>query len=343
MIGRAFMPTAPPAGPRQPGTPRVVHDGALVIDKPSGMTSHDVVARVRRLTGQSRVGHTGTLDPLATGVLPLVLGRATRLARFLSASSKCYEARVRFGWATTTYDAEGNRTWGTVAEQGIAEAALPDDTRPEPSVPTRDALERALLGFLGDQEQTPPAYSAKKVGGVAAHRLARRQEAVTLAPVRVRVEALRLEAYDRGVADLTLTCSAGFYVRSLAHDLGAALACGAHLLALRRTRSGTFSLSDAVTLEVAAERWAEAVLPLDRLLPEMPAVRLRVSAVDRVRHGREVREQDVEGWLSGSPDDAGAAAVPAVRVLDPAGRLVAVAHRSGTDDGWPLHPGIVLA
>jgi tRNA pseudouridine55 synthase len=318
-------------------------DGVLVIDKPPGLTSHDVVARVRRLTGQARAGHTGTLDPMATGVLPLVLGRATRLARFFSGASKSYAARVRFGWATTTFDAQGERTWGVEGGEPGAPNEQGTEDRPEVrAVPERDAVERALSRFVGHQEQTPPAFSAKKIGGVPAHRLARRQRAVVLAPVPVQVEDLRLQAYQEGVADLTLTCSAGFYVRALAHDLGVALGCGAHLVALRRTRSGEFHVQDAIALDAAAAHWGDALRPLDGLLAALPAVLLRPSAVTRVRHGRELRPEDVERWVPGIAGDL-EPGTEEVRVLDPEGRLLAIAQRAPGGDGWPLHPGVVLA
>jgi tRNA pseudouridine55 synthase len=322
--------------------PSPLPDGVLVIDKPAGMTSHDVVACVRRLTGQRRAGHTGTLDPMATGVLPIVLGRATRLARFFSGAPKSYQARVRFGWATNTYDAEGDALSpldGTAGEATASEG--PGATPGGVALPSREALERALPRFLGEIDQVPPSFSAKKIGGVPAHRLARRQQEVVLPPVRVHVAELRLLAYQEGLTDLAVTCSAGFYVRALAHDLGTALGCGAHLAALRRTRSGEFREADATTLDAAASGWADALLPLERLLVAWPAVQLHAGAVVRVRHGRELRPFDVDGWLVGEnqPGQAGGH----VRVLDPEGRLLAIALRTPDGDGWPLRPTLVLA
>ncbi|MCA1561053.1 MAG: tRNA pseudouridine(55) synthase TruB [Acidobacteria bacterium] len=213
-------------------------NGVLVIDKPAGPTSHDVVARVRRATAIRRVGHTGTLDPLATGVLPLVLGRATRLARLLSEADKAYDAVVRLGTATDSYDAQG---------QAIATSrdAVPID----PASIARGTIEAALDTFRGTYLQAPPPFSAKKIGGVRAYALARRREPVQPAAVTVSVHRLDLLGVEGTRVELRVVCSAGFYVRSLAHGLGAVLGCGAHLEALRRTRSGEFGLDAAVPLD----------------------------------------------------------------------------------------------
>jgi tRNA pseudouridine55 synthase len=211
-------------------------NGVLVVDKPLGPTSHDVVARARRALGTPRVGHTGTLDPQATGVLPLVVGKATRLAQFLSASVKEYDALVAFGRATDTYDAAG---------------AVTEETGRQPSA---EAVEAALERFRGAFLQAPPAYSAKKVDGERAYARARRAEAVTPAPVAVTVERLELTGWDGDLVCLRVRASAGFYVRSLAHDLGAALGTGAHLAGLRRILAGAFTLDDAVPFEHAGAR-----------------------------------------------------------------------------------------
>src|SRR5262245_46632748 len=197
-------------------------NGVLVVDKPAGRTSHDVVALARRALGVSRIGHTGTLDPFATGVLPLVVGRATRLARFLSASDKTYVAGVRLGAASPTYDSEGvPASSAPPADAGIG----------------RDAVERELAPFSGPHPQTPPPFSAKKVGGVRAYRRARAHQPVELQPVTVTVSSLELEAFDGGRAVVRIVCSTGFYVRAFAHELGERLGCGAYLEALRRTRA----------------------------------------------------------------------------------------------------------
>jgi tRNA pseudouridine55 synthase len=296
-------------------------DGLLILDKPEGPTSHDIVARIRRLYRLSRVGHTGTLDPMASGVLPLVLGRATRLARFLSADRKRYEAVVRLGQATATYDRLG---------EPIGPAIAPGVTRAQ--------IDRVLERFRGEIAQTPPAFSAKKIGGEAAYRLARRGEAVTPAPVQMHVS--RLDVIDMDAAGETLTldieCSAGFYVRSLAHDLGAALGCGGHLTALRRTASGEWTLDRAITLE-ACERDPDAararVVPMSCLLAWMAGVQLTMEGVTRVSHGRSIRPVDVaSGGAAPAADDF-------IRVLGPDGALLAVAQPAA--DGT-LHPTLVL-
>jgi tRNA pseudouridine55 synthase len=249
-------------------------DGVLVVDKPSGPTSHDVVSVARRALGTSRIGHTGTLDPMATGVLALVVGRATRLARYMTGDVKTYEAEVTFGRATDTYDALG----ATTHETG---------RHPDP-----EALRSALAQFSGPLQQTPPAYSAKKIGGTAAYRLARRDTPVLPDPVAVVVHALACTAWVDGVATLTVRVSSGFYVRSLAHDLGERLGTGAHLSALRRTQAGAFSLAGALSWEAlvhGGESARAAVVPIDGLLADLPAVVLSPADAARVRHGQSVQ------------------------------------------------------
>jgi tRNA pseudouridine55 synthase len=295
-------------------------DGVLVVDKSQGPTSHDVVAVARRALGTSRVGHTGTLDPMATGVLVLVAGRATRLARFMTHDIKSYVAQVTFGRSTTTYDAEGE----TTAETG--------------RVPDRAALAALVATKDGPQLQMPPAYSAKKVGGEVAHKAARRDAPLVLAPVPVTVHALTLDACDGAVATLSMTVSAGFYVRALAHELGEALGTGAHLSALRRTRAGAFGLDDAVSWQALATAarggLTSALLPIDRMLPDLPAAHLPPEAVAKVRHG-----QSVQATITGD-----SAAGP-VRLLDEAGHLIAMAEPAGPSDGSArrfLQPVVVL-
>lgn len=295
-------------------------DGVLVVDKGQGPTSHDVVAVARRALGTSRVGHTGTLDPMATGVLVLVAGRATRLARFMAHDVKAYVAQVTFGRATTTFDAEG------------------ETTRETGQVPEREALAARVAAMAGPQLQTPPAFSAKKVGGEVAHKAARRDAPLVLAPVPVVVHALSLDAYDDGVATISMTVSAGFYVRALAHDLGEALGTGAHLSALRRTRAGAFSLDEAVSWQALASAprgmLTSALLPIDRLLPDLPAAHLSAEAVAKVRHG-----QSVQATISGDTRTA------PVRLLDEAGHLIAIAEAAGpAEGGGPriLQPVVVL-
>jgi tRNA pseudouridine55 synthase len=307
-------------------------NGVLVVDKPAGCTSHDVVARVRRALGESRIGHTGTLDPLATGVLPLVVGRATRLASMLSGADKEYEAGVRFGCATDTYDAAG-RVDGDPPSRLASEFAVP-----EPAGIDAATIDTALSAFRGSYDQMPPRYSAKKIGGVAAHRLARRNEDVEMRAVPVTVSELTLLGYAGGLARLRITATAGFYVRSLAHDLGAALGCGAHLETLRRTRAGIFSLDAAVALATVQEegRRAEArLLPLEALLPGVPAVVLTERGARRASHGNALAPEDLV-----TPGAAAAAAAGRrIRLVDGAGALVGIAEP--TPSGL-LHPVIVL-
>ena len=250
-------------------------DGVIVVDKPSTWTSHDVVGKMRRIAGTRRVGHLGTLDPLATGVLPLVLNRATRLAQFMMKADKVYEAEVRFGFATNTYDSEGYATTEPVA--------VTLDTA---------AVERALDAFRGELLQTPPPVSAKKVDGVPAYKLERKNKPVKLAAVPVTVFSLELTFCEGDAARIRVHCSAGTYVRAIAHELGVMLGCGAHLSALRRTRAGSFTIERARTLEELAElatqgRFNEAVVPAVDLLPDFPAERVDLATATLIRQGRD--------------------------------------------------------
>jgi tRNA pseudouridine55 synthase len=208
----------------------------LVLDKPAGFTSHDVVNRVRRLTGERSVGHLGTLDPMATGVLPLVLGRFTRLAQFFNNSMKVYEGEIRFGFATDTYDAEGEPV-GVVS-------SIP---------PTLADIQHHLSALTGRIQQLPPIYSAKKIHGVPAYKLARKDKAVEMKPVAVEVHRFEIKGVWGDRARFVAEVSAGTYIRSLAHDLGQALGCGAHLAQLRRTQAGEFTISQAVSLDGLAK------------------------------------------------------------------------------------------
>lgn len=297
-------------------------DGVLVVDKPQGPTSHDVVTLARRALGISRIGHTGTLDPMATGVLPLVIGKATRVAQYLTAGHKEYEATVAFGRTTDSYDATG-ATVTTSAER-----------------PTRAQLDQALARFRGTFEQTPPAFSAKNVDGVRAYDLARKAggAAVMLRPVTVTVERLDLLSFDGNSARLSMRVAAGFYVRALAHDLGTAVGTGAVLDALRRTRSGEFDLAMAIPLAEVLQANREALgarlVAFDHLLPELPSVVLRGPAnLERVRNGLEMAPGD----LVAVP----LAPLPAlVRVVGPDGRLVGLA-KPGKTPGH-LHAAVVF-
>ena len=307
-------------------------NGVLVIDKPAGPTSHDVVAVVRRAIGLTRVGHTGTLDPLATGVLPLVIGSATRLASFMSGADKEYVAKIRMGAATETYDAEGAggsvRGRGELPERIAAVSAL-----------TEAAVGEAVSAFVGQYLQTPPAYSAKKAGGTPAYKLARQGKPVDVKPVEVTVTEIELRSYADGLADVRLVCSSGFYVRSLAHDLGQRLGCGAHLEGLQRTRAGAFRLEDAVPLGAVVADGPEAarrgLIPMNRLLTHLPAVVLTETGAERARHGAQLRSQD----LTRSTLSSERVVDGPVRLLDDNGSLVGLAD--ARRDGL-LHPVVVL-
>jgi tRNA pseudouridine55 synthase len=321
-------------------------DGVLVIDKPEGPTSHDVVARVRRALGERRIGHTGTLDPAASGVLPLVVGRATRLARFLSARDKSYDATIRLGSSTDTGDAQGSPVGGTHAH----------------ALPSREAVEAALDTFRGTYLQQPPAYSAKRIDGTRSYKLARararstpHEAPSTLLPDPVSVTAHAIELHDLhgDTVTLRLDCSAGFYVRSLAHDLGVRLGTGAHLVALRRTRSGDFTLHDSVALDVL-ERDRDGALtrfvPLAGMLLGLSCVVLNGEGVKHACHGRDlgpadlVPESSMPGDVPGAgvETDAGTgeAAPRWIRLLDQNGALLGLARRAAASR--VLHPSVVL-
>lgn len=229
-------------------------NAVLVLDKPAAFTSHDVVNRVRRITGERSVGHLGTLDPMATGVLPLVLGRFTRLAQFFNDSSKVYEGEICFGFSTDTYDAEGEVVGPISGAQ-----------------PTRGEIEHYLPALTGRILQQPPVYSAKKINGVAAYKLARKNKPVEMKPVEVVVHRFEIQSVWADRARFVAEVSAGTYIRSLAHDLGQALGCGAHLSQLRRTRAGEFSLSQAVTLEELGTYHSDSRMNSpNAVLPEYP-------------------------------------------------------------------------
>ena len=289
-------------------------DGVLVVDKPVGPTSHDVVGLVRRLSATKRVGHGGTLDPFAGGVLPLFLGKATRLVEYHLGDRKRYRATVCFGAASTTDDLEG--------------ALTPSDG----PAPARSAVEAALGTFLGEIEQRPPAYSAIKVAGRRAYAMARAGQAVELAARAVTIHALRLLEWDEAtagepVAILDVECSAGTYVRSLARDLGEAVGSAAYLGALTRTASGPFTVEDAVPLESVRAAAEEGPGPLANLLRpidaglDLPSVAVPDGALVAIGRGQPI------GVPPGTPELA--PDVP-LRLIDPSGQLVAIARVSGT-------------
>jgi len=306
--------------PRQPQpTP---FDGALVIDKPKGKTSHDVVDAVRHLAGFRQIGHLGTLDPLATGVLVLLLGRATRLVRFYTGRRKRYSAGFRFGFATDTYDSDG-------------QAQGPD------AAPSLDpaVLEKFAAENIGRFEQAPPAYSAKKIQGRPAYELARKQKPVELKPVEVELFEYRLTGIEGSIARFVIECSSGTYIRSLAHDMGRKLGCGAHLCEITRTAVGEFSLEQAVKLEELAQaaragKFADYVIKLENLLPSLPRVNVLPVVEKRVRHGAKFNIQLAQlqpGYAELPPGatlqlDAGQPQTPRLRVFGQDNKLVAIAE-----------------
>ncbi len=252
-------------------------NGVIVVDKPQGWTSHDVVGKLRRIANTRKIGHLGTLDPLATGVLPLLVNRATRLAQFFTKNDKGYDGVIRFGYSTSSYDADGEPT-------------SPDQA------PVLDAemVERALGGFRGTIQQVPPPVSAKKIAGKKAYELARKNIAVELPPVEVTIHSLEVLSIDGAEVSIRVHCSSGTYVRAIAHDAGRALGCGAHLSRLRRTMSGPFGIQQARTLEELADlaaqgRLAEALLPAAELLPEFPSEVVDQITETQIRQGRDFR------------------------------------------------------
>lgn len=289
-------------------------DGVLVIDKPAGLTSHDVVNRVRRILHERSVGHLGTLDPLATGLLPLVVGRMTRLAQFYTASEKTYEGVIRFGFATDTYDAEGE----PLAEPQIVKVTL-------------EELQALAARFRGRIQQTPPPFSAKKIHGVPAYKLARKHREVELQPVEVEIKEFELLGWDGEQAHFRARVASGTYMRSVAHEMGAILGCGAHLAALRRTVLGEFSLADAHSLEeldaAAQQGQAEDLFIHPRkLLPEMPSVTASEEIAARIRVGRAVNLPELSRARQ-------------VKVFQGQSELIAIATRVA---GTLFHPKIVL-
>jgi tRNA pseudouridine55 synthase len=293
-----------------------------VVDKPAGPTSHDIVDRVRRALGVRRVGHTGTLDPFATGVLPVCVGRATRLARFLTEGEKEYEATVRLGFATTTDDATG-------APLGP----------PRPVAVSREQVEGAARGFVGRVFQTPPSFSAKHIGGGRAYERARKGEPVALPPREVTVYVLQvLETADDRLRVL-VRCSAGTYIRALGRDLGAALGTGGHLADLRRTRAGGFGLERAVPADALAPSSRNELVPMGQCLTGLPAVVVTEEGRQAVTHGRPLAPSHA---VSGFPEGRSAGRV---RILDAAGELLALAVPEDARGFGPetvLQPDVVL-
>lgn len=306
--------------PRQPQPAPL--DGALIIDKPQGRTSHDVVDAARRILGFRQIGHLGTLDPLATGVLVLLLGRATRLAQFYAGRRKRYTSTFRFGFATDTYDSDGT--------------PLDPDTAPQLDPAEIERVARARIGCF---PQMPPPYSAKKIHGRPAHELAREKKPVELKAVDIEVYDFRVTEVSGPLARFSIECASGTYIRSLAHDMGGQLGCGAHLAEIVRTAVGEFTLDQALKLEdlerAAVEgNLARTVIPLERLLPELPSVTLPPPLEQRVRHGSKFNVQIAQIQPGRSNSAQGATAElnsgewkPArLRVFSQQERLIAIAE-----------------
>ena len=289
-------------------------NAVMVIDKPAGWTSHDVVAKMRRVLGEKSIGHLGTLDPMATGVLVLVIGRMTRLCQFYEDSEKAYEGEIQFGFATDTYDAEGSAV-GTAREVQV----------------TLEELRSLAAGFVGVIQQVPPPFSAKKIQGVPAYKLARKKQDVALKPVEVEVREFEIRGGEGERWGFRCRVSSGTYIRSLAHEMGQKLGCGAHLASLRRTQVAEFGLGDAHTVdEVAAAAQAGSLdgllVHLRRVLPGIPCVTADDEALGRIRHGRTVNLAEFSGtkW---------------VKVFAGQAELVCLASRVA---GSLFHPEVVL-
>ena len=284
-------------------------DGIFNINKPTGMTSHDAVAIIRKHLKQKRVGHAGTLDPLASGVLPICVGQATRVAEYLSESGKAYRADINFGTATDTYDAEGTIT----ATASTADLTL-------------NMIQETLEQFRGPQVQYPPLYSAIKIQGQPAYKRARAGEVIVLEPRPIVIHSLEILEWIPPRLTLAIECSKGTYIRSLAHDLGMQLGCCAYLEALVRTRSGPFTLSDSITLE----QFADAVetnsiqhysFPLDKALEQYPAMKLDVETAERIKHGNTFNNPVA--------NNSGLA-----RVYDTNGAFIAIAEWNEEQQAW---------
>jgi len=282
--------------------------GALVVDKPVGMTSHDVVQAIRNGTGLRRAGHTGTLDPRASGVLVILVGPAVRLSEYVSASDKRYQAIIRLGGSTDTFDGEGKVTLSK-----------------DPVNVTEAQFEEALQTFVGEIEQTPPPYSAVKVQGRKAYEMAREGEEVDLAPRKITVHHLEVLEWAPPEVVIDVHCSSGTYVRSLANDLGVMLGCGAYLVGLRRTKSGRFSLRDSVPLRKLQEaftagNWYQYLIPAAEALGDWTAIELNPDEVEGVRHGHRVK-------VVGEPTET------KVRGVSTQGELVALMELTINEDG----------
>jgi tRNA pseudouridine55 synthase len=289
-------------------------NGVIVVDKPSGWTSHDVVAKMRNIVGERSIGHLGTLDPMATGVLVLVIGKMTRLCQFYEHSEKAYEGTIRLGFATDTYDADGDP------------AGPPQEVKV-----TREDIQGVAAGFVGRIQQVPPPFSAKKVKGVPAYKLARKKQDVELKAVEVEVKEFAILGLDGGFLSFSSRVSSGTYLRSLAHEIGQKLGCGAHLASLRRTAVAEFLLADAHTIDQVAKAvgqgcLAELLVHPRRVLPDIPCVTADEDTVGKIRHGRAVNlaEFSKSKW---------------VKVFAGQSNLICLASRVA---GSLFHPKVVL-
>jgi len=288
-------------------------NGVLILDKPAGMTSHDVVNRVRRILHERSVGHLGTLDPMATGVLPLVVGSFTRLAQFYTRAEKIYEGTIRFGFATDTYDAEGDPT-----------------TPPKPIALELAEIESLAANFRGVIEQTPPPFSAKKIHGVPAYKLARKRKEVPLQPVQVEIKEFGILGIEAERARFRARVASGTYMRSVAHEMGVRLGCGAHLEQLRRTAVAEFGAEDALTLEQVAAAVAsgrDVFVHPRKLLPQLPCVTADDANASRIRSGRPVNLPEFSR-------------APQVKVFHGQGEFIAIATRVA---GTLFHARLVLS
>ncbi len=289
-------------------------NAVMVVDKPAGWTSHDVVGKARRILGERSIGHLGTLDPMATGVLPLVTGRMTRLAQFYTASEKAYQGTIRLGFATDTYDCDGEPS-GAAQEVHV----------------TLEEIREAIGGFVGRIQQVPPPFSAKKIQGVPAYKLARKKKEVELQPVEVEIKEFTVFSLTGDVAEFACRVSSGTYVRSVAHELGQKLGVGAHLASLRRTAVGEFKIEQSHKLEQIAEaaaqgRLEELCVHPRRVLPEIPSVTATEEDIGKIRHGRSVNlpEMSRSRW---------------VKVFAGQSDLICLASRVA---GTLFHPKVVL-
>ncbi len=300
------------------------HFGFLVIDKPAGVTSHDVVTRVRRFLHARQVGHLGTLDPMATGVLPLAWGKATRLIQYIPHDPKVYTGTIRLGFSTSTYDREGEPT-----------------SSPMTPVLIEEILLETARGFEGEQFQIPPAFSAKKVNGQPSYRLARKGQEVKLAPQQIRIDRFEVSCRKPDLLDFEIQCSPGTYIRALAHDFGLRLQCGAHLISLRRKRSGVFDLAQAVSLqqleECRPEMLDDMIIPSGEVLHHLAAIILSGEMIPSVKNGQRFQAE-----LPGFKETAD----PLFRLLDEEGNLLGlaspVAGLPGPSPTLTFQPKLVL-